>query len=273
VFNQSGGTLNVPGTLTLNGYGTYALGGTLNAGTIQVNPGGVLSITSIGGLNFSALNIAGGTVTGSGIVGLDYSGQSNKTYTITQSGSASAFNLPGTNSSLYLGVSNNGTYLMQGGSVNIGGDLVIGQGSFQQTSGNVTVGGTLNLSTGYGSYTLSGTNSQLSAANEIMVSPALLNGSIFQYTAFTQNGGLNSTNNLTIGSTSPDNGVPNNDPSVSQAVYALNNGTLTARTINIGSGKYFQLERRTIQCRKSHYFKSKCNTIYTNFNTYNRNHS
>jgi hypothetical protein len=51
-FTQSGGTNTVTDTLTLAAYGgggTYNLeGGTLSAGTIQVNPGGAFNVTGVG---------------------------------------------------------------------------------------------------------------------------------------------------------------------------------------------------------------------------------
>lgn len=224
---QTGGSNTVTGTLTINGFGTYALqAGTLNAATIQVNTGGALNLTQGGLINFAALNIAGGSVNSTYNEVLDSAGQSNASYTVTQTGGSNNV----TGGTLYLGAASGiaGTYALSAGAVNVDGSLIVGElgtGNFQQSGGSVTLGSGLSLGTlsgGVGTYELSGptATSTLSASTEYIGE----SGS----GTFTQTGGTNTTGNLILAANAGATGT-----------YNLNGGSLNAGTVQVNAGGTF----------------------------------
>ncbi|HUN74806.1 MAG TPA: hypothetical protein VMU40_09860 [Steroidobacteraceae bacterium] len=224
---QTGGSNTVTGTLTINGFGTYALqAGTLNAATIQVNTGGALNLTQGGVINFAALNIAGGSVNSTYNEILDSLGQSNTSYAVTQTGGSNNV----TGGSLYLGSAPGitGTYALSAGEVSVEGSLIVGEsgtGNFQQNGGSVTLGSGLSLGTlsgGVGTYELSGptATSTLSAGTEYIGE----NGT----GTFTQTGGTNTTGNLTLAANAGATGT-----------YNLNGGSLNAGTVQVNAGGTF----------------------------------
>ena len=226
---QTGGTNTVSGTLAINTYGTYSLqGGTLNAGTIQLNSGGSLLLATAGSLNFAALNIAGGSVNSAGNERLDSYGQSNATYIVTQSSGSNTVVAGG---SLYMGNGTaTGTYLMQGGSLVTAASMgigVISSADFQQSGGTVALGNGLALgvqSGSAGTYELSGPSSVgLSAPTETIG----LSGS----GTFTQTGGTNNVTSVVIAANTGASGT-----------YDLKGGSLYTTSVSVNSGGTFIVE-------------------------------
>ena len=227
-----------------------AFSGTFNqyAGTTNtVTPGGLgPGILSVGTDGQGVYNMYGGTLTAvhedigafsaAGTAGIfNQSGGSN---TVTGSSSLG-------NGDLNVGDNGNGTYNLSGPSSgpnattlsavteNVG--VGIGHGTFNQSGGVNNVGGTFTLGGGNqaaasGLYNLSG--GALNAANEIVGDNFTTSSALTQ--AFLQTGGTNTvTGTLTIGATQFNQGAP--------GLYALQNGSLTATNITIGSGGAFAI--------------------------------
>ena len=145
---QTGGVNNVTGALTIGGFGTYDQGGTLNASSITVNPGGLFLFDG-GTTTFTSF-------TNYGSVGLGYNGSAE---VIAGSGATSTFTQlsGGVNQASQLGIGNaantSGVYSLQGGLLQVTYNESIGQNGFGEfiQSGNSTNSingqtGTLNVS-------------------------------------------------------------------------------------------------------------------------------
>jgi len=173
-FNQTGGTNTVSSNLYL-GYdagssGDYNLdAGSLTAGTVYVGYSGQGTFNQTGGTNTvtgsvylrnsgSAYNLHNGSLTAAA----EYVGYG--------SGSTGAFNQSGgTNNAGYFNVTSSGTYLLEGGTLNIGNSALI-QGTLNCNNGNAA----LNVNGGLADFsganiTNAGSTSFTSAANTLII--------------------------------------------------------------------------------------------------------
>jgi hypothetical protein len=281
LFNQTGGTVNMQFTLQSytgagsldvgsNGNGTYNLGcptctgpaalnsaienigltiGTSFVGTFNQYAGTTNTIAPNGSLNVAedgqgVYNLYGGTLTAT----YENVGQGGGTGTFNQSGGtnnvASTSGMPETGT-LTVGATGTGTYNLSGASTGLSATTLhaatenvgysTGTGTFNQSGGVNNVSGTLtvgggNVSTSSGFYNLSG--GTLNAANEIIGNNLTTTSALTQ--TFLQTGGTNTvTGTLTIGATSGAQNAP--------GAYALENGSLTAGNITIGSAGGFAI--------------------------------
>ena len=142
---QTGGTNNVTGTLTLNGFGTYDLqGGTLTAGTITVNNGGYFFFNG-GTATFTTFSQSGGSVASGTAASLaTVSALQNINYE-TGTGSE-VVSAAGAVSSGFLSLMmTGGATFNQSGGFNYAGALTLGAAASQAGEYNLS-GGSLNAS-------------------------------------------------------------------------------------------------------------------------------
>ncbi len=219
-FNQYAGTSN---TMAPGGLGNGAL-------TVGADGNGVYNMY---GGTLSAEHEDIGTFGSAGVTG-----------TFNQSGGANSVVAPSSTpgyGDLNVGDNGNGTYNLSGSNAttlnavteNVG--LGVGNGTFNQSGGVNNVSGTFTLgggdeSTTLGFYDLSG--GALNAANEIVGDNFTTSSVLTQ--AFLQTGGTNTvTGTLTIGASSFSQNAP--------GLYGLENGTLTAGNITVGSAGIFSI--------------------------------
>ncbi|MGC1186376.1 MAG: PEP-CTERM sorting domain-containing protein [Candidatus Acidiferrales bacterium] len=219
-FNQYAGTSN---TMAAGGLGNGAL-------TVGADGNGVYNMY---GGTLSAEHEDIGTIGSAGVTG-----------TFNQSGGTNSViapsNTPGYGD-LNVGDNGNGTYNLSGSNAttlnavteNVG--VGIGNGTFNQSGGVNNVSGTFTVgggdeSTTLGFYNLSG--GALNATNEI-VGDNFTSSSVLTQ-AFLQTGGANTVSGtLTIGASSFSQNAP--------GLYGLENGTLTAGNITVGSAGIFSI--------------------------------
>lgn len=218
IFNQYAGTSNTmtagglaTGTLTVgaDGNGVYNMyGGTLGAEHEQIGTFGSAAVTGVfnqsGGTNRV---IASSSTPGDGDLSVGDNG--NGTYNLSgPSAGLNATTLDAVSEAVGVG-GGNGTFHQSGGVNAVSGTLTVGGGDESATSGF---------------YNLSG--GALSATNEIVGDNFTTTSPLTQ--AFLQTGGTNTVSTtLTIGVSNFSQNAP--------GLYGLENGTLTAGNITIGS--------------------------------------
>jgi hypothetical protein len=227
IFNQSGGTHNVSGVLSLGSGGVFA---------IEVSPG-VFNYYSSGTYNLSGaavLNTGRTEVAGFGMGLFVQSGTSEHNVTgdlvVGPHPRLQVFGAP-------VGVLRNGEYQFQSGVLTVGGNAIIGGGNnvfngepgglgtFNQTGGVATVSGDVivgafgTINGGSGNYSLSGTGA-LNVGGALIVAQGSATG------VFTQSSGtVTVAGFLTIGEDVGANGT-----------YRLSGGTVTASNTILGGG-------------------------------------
>lgn len=275
-FQYNGGTEGGGGTLQVGATGTYNLGcangssascvgaGTLIADNEEI--GETVNTSFVGTFNQYAgtTNTVTRGTNGTGTLDVGESGQgvynmyggtlTANTENIAQFGATGTFNQSGGTNNVVLGTpstdvlsvgyNGNGTYNLSGANAgpnattlnavneNIGGQ---GVGTFNQSGGVNNVAGTLivgdgGLASGAGLYSLSG--GTLSATNEIVGNNFASTNALTE--AFLQTGGMNDVSGtLTIGASQFNQNAP--------GAYAIENGTLSASNITVGSNAAFSV--------------------------------
>jgi len=214
--SQTGGSLSVNDEYVgYGGTGTFTQSGGTHADTWHLYVG----VNAGGNVGTGTYNLNGGTLTvGTLAVGTDF-GSGGGTGTIVQTGSSSSHSV---NGNVFLGSTTSpGTYKISGGAWNVSG-FVSGadNGSIVINGGTVGVAGSISVknftlgdTSGYnGTFTLAAGKS-LTATNETIGQGGA--------GVFTQNGGANNCTNLTIGAGS---------------TYTMSGGSLTAGQVLVGQG-------------------------------------
>jgi hypothetical protein len=191
VFNQSGGSFNVSDTLWISGNpgsssGSLTLsGGTLTAGTIDLDPAGTFNQNG-GTLRYTTFNMAGGTITGT----LQNQGTFNYSTNGTFAGrllNQGVLN-PGSNFIAGNGMENDAPLtIYQGQSITLNGAGLDNAGSIILAGGNLALSATsINLNRG---------NFSLWGAAPFQLGPAaLLNTGVFNLNGSLLNGSVTVTN-------------------------------------------------------------------------------